>query len=425
MRPDLNHKQLLILDKGGNKNPLYYSWTSLLTFPHAYVEDYDIGWTPPPSCALLVTAQHYQEPELDILHRTLKSRVPILIIADGIVEYRNTWEHPDIPPGSIFQPVIGHKIACLGRSQARILESWGNLGKCEVVGAPRFDSLLHRSPRKRKPNEPFRILVMTARTAGFTTGQLDLAKRSLQDLKFWFSQHERVNETPIEPVWRLTQDLDKVIGVENARTPISSYDLAEILGNVDAVLTSPSTGMLEGMLHRLPVALLDYNNCPHYVPAAWAITAPRHIEWVVPELLEPPAAKMLYQDTMLHDALECRTPAGPRMVRLVEEMLRLAHGDRQGNQTIAFPRRIITDDQDGHHLPEENFDMQALYPAHPIFSEMDRTRLQVEVEQLRNQVKLLRNVIKVDNILREVSKSFPGPRKLLRLWRESRSPAVK
>ena len=50
--------------------------------------------------------------------------------------------HPDIVPGSIFQPVVGHKIACLGRSQARILESWGNVGKCEIVGAPRLDRLI-------------------------------------------------------------------------------------------------------------------------------------------------------------------------------------------------------------------------------------------------------------------------------------------
>lgn len=432
MESNLNQNQVVILDRNAKDNVLYNSWSSLLTFPCVYIENYDVGWTPPTTCGLLVTAQHYKEPEFGILRRTLEKGVPTLIIADGILEYRNTWLHPDIAPGCIFQPVVGHKMACLGRSQVRILESWGNLGKCEIVGAPRLDPLIGRQPRKRKTDEPFRLLVTTAKAPGFTPDQTTVTKRSIQDLKFWFSQHQSLDGARIEPVWRLTQDLDKEIGVENQLTQLSGHELAEILQNVDAVITTPSTIMLEAMLHRLPVALLDYNNCPHYVPAAWTITAPRHIDQVVPELIDPPPAKMLYQDTILHDALECRTPAAPRMVQLVEGMLRIAYESRVQNRPLVFPRRILADLQDGHHLPEQHFNMKALYPGHPVFAEMDRTLLQVqiehlekEIESLERQVRMLRELIKADNILREISKSFPGPRKLLRLWRESRQKTVK
>lgn len=414
---EASDSQIFILDKFGKDNPLYSSWASLLT-PANYVAEYDAGWIPPRTCALLITAQHYQATEISILRRAVEKDIPTLVIADGILEYRNTWVHPDSAPGCIFQPVIGQKIACLGRSQARILESWGNLGKCEIVGAPHLDPLIGGQPRKRQPDETFRFLVMTAKTPAFTLDQTALVKRSLQDLKFWFSQHRYLNGTPIEPVWRLTQNLDKEIGVENQFAELIDGELAELLGRVDAVITTPSTTMLQSMLHGLPVTLLDYNNCPHYVPAAWAITAPRHIDQVLPELLTPPTAKMLYQDTVLHDALECHTSAAPRMVQLIEEMLRIAHDCRSQNKPILFPRRILTDNQDGHHIPEERFDMRLLYPGHPVFTQMDRVMLQVEIGHLAKEMNSLRKIIKADNFLKQLSRSFPGPRKLLRLWRE-------
>jgi len=427
-RTSLDQNQVTILDQKGKNDPLYSSWASLLRLPLVFIEDYDPNWTPTTASGLLVTAQHYKEPEVSILRRAYENGLPTLILADGILEYRNTWMHPDIVPGSIFQPVVGHKIACLGRSQARVLESWGNIEKCEIVGAPRFDHLTVHRPRQRQADEAFRFLVTTARTPGFTPQQITLVKRSLQDLKFWASQHQHLGGIRIELVWRLTQDLDRQIGVTNQLTQLSGQELTEILNSVDAVITTPSTTMLEAMLNALPVALLDYNNCPHYVPAAWTIAAPRHLDQVLPELINPPPAKMLYQDTVLHDALECRSPAAPRMVQLIEEMIRIAHDCRIRNEPVVFPPRILTDHQQGYHLPEERFDLRALYPEHPVFGDMDRATLQVQIEQLKNEQKRLRGIIRADNILKEILKSFPGPRKLLRLWRESRrkiSPQAK
>jgi hypothetical protein len=412
------------LDQKGKNDPLYSSWASLLRLPLVFIEDYDPNWTPTTASGLLVTAQHYKEPEVSILRRAYENGVPTLILADGILEYRNTWMHPDVVPGSIFQPVVGHKIACLGRSQARVLESWGNIGKCEIVGAPRFDHLTGHRPRQRQADEVFRFLVTTARMPGFTPQQMNLVKRSLQDLKFWVSHHQHLNGIRIELVWRLTQELDRQIGVPNQLTQLSGPELAEILNSVDAVITTPSTTMLEAMLNGLPMALLDYNNCPHYVPAAWTISAPRHLDQVLPELVDPPPAKMLYQDTVLHDALECRNPAAPRMLRLIEEMIRIAHDCRRRNEPVVFPPRILTDHQQGYHLPEERFDLRALYPEHPVFGEMDRATLQVQIEQLKNEQKRLRGIIRADNILKEILQSFPGPRKLLRRWRESRRKPV-
>ncbi len=310
---------------------------------------------------------------------------------DGILEWRNTWENPTLrlgrePAVPFLQPSLCHKIACTGRSQARILESWGNLGRCEVVGLPRLDGFARAiGPRRADPRE-FRLLVMTARAAGFTPEQSAVVEQSLVDLKRWLQRHPSLAGRRVRTVWRLTGDLARRIGVDNQLRDTFSDELAKLLGSVDAMVTTPSTSLLEGMLAGVPVALLDYHNCPPYVPAAWSITAQAHLDQVAAELAEPPAAKMLYQDTLLHDALECRTPAGPRLVQLIEEMVHIGRACRASGRPLELPRRILADPQDGHHLPEERFDYRTLYPDHPVFGQMDRAELQMEIAHLRRAI---------------------------------------
>ena len=399
---------------------MYDSWIGSLPASYAFIDEYDAAWAPPPSCALLISAQHYRALEYDILKRAVEAEIPTLVIADGILEYRNTWENPELAAGCMFQPLIGHKIACLGRSQARILESWGNLGKCEVVGAPRLDPFIGKKQPLRRTGERLRLLVMTARKPGFTAEQIALTTRSLRDLKFWLSRNPRIHGRDVEVVWRLTGDLAKHLDVENQLTDFQGKDLMGILSEVDAAITAPSTAMLEVMICGLPVAILDYHNNPLFVPAAWQITAPRHFDHVIPELFDPPAPKMLYQETILHDALECRSPAEPRMVHLITEMIRNAESCAQRKEKLRFPIRIMEDEQDNHHLPEESFDLSKLYPHHAIFAEQDRVKLQVYINQLESELKRLKTSLHSRRVWRNVLRYLPGPNKLKRYWRELR-----
>jgi hypothetical protein len=254
-----------------------------------------------------------------------------------------------------------------------------------VVGLPRLDPLLGRQARHRKPGEPLRLLITTAKTPAFTPDQLRPVERSLQDLKAWLDRARGAGRLDIEPVWRLTFDLEARLGVANQLSDDSGRELAQVLRDVDAMITTPSTCMLEGMLQSIPVALLDYNNCPHYVPAAWSITAPEHLDDIVPQLASPPATRMLYQDTILHDALECRTPAMPRLIRLIEAMVEQVRQQRRAGRPLSFPARILPDEQAGHHLPEARFDLPTLYPEHAAAEAMDRRALQAEIGHLRFQ----------------------------------------
>jgi hypothetical protein len=141
--------------------------------------------------------------------------------------------------------------------------------------------------------------------------------------------------------------------------------------------------MLEGMLQQLPVALLDYHNCPHYVPAAWRITAASHFDQVLPELITPPPAKLLYQQHLLYDSLECASPALPRLCELITRMHEMAAECLRAGRQLSFPKHILS--RPTKEQPAENcsIDYARLFPENPTFAEYDVRRLQAEVADLR------------------------------------------
>lgn len=367
------------------EHPLFTSWLTGLFFPVSYVTDATTDYVFPDDTALVVTFDCYSEPLVTLLRRAADENIPTLLLADGILEYRNTWEHPQLVPGSLFQPVLAHKLACLGRSQARIVESWNNHGRCEITGSARFDAYNARARRQRIAGQPFRVLVMTAITPYFTDDQHALVRQSLIDLK------SILDASSIDVRWRITKGLDAEVGVESLVTDLTGLELAEVLQNVDAVITTPSTAMLEAMLLGLPVALLDYCNRPHYVPAAWRITAACHIPEVLAELENPPAHRLLFQTTTLHDALECATPATPRLRLLAEKMIVAGNEARVQGRPLALPSRMIAVEGDTPAAPAESFSGASLFPGHPPFSQHDLRALQVEVGHLRAHVAKLEN----------------------------------
>ena len=398
------HPKILLID--GVQRPQYYAdiqksfeatWTHSVEsdFWDSSQYDYDL--------ALL--SDEFNSHATAVAYQLARHGIPVLHVPDGIIEWRNTWSNPrslDPEQGMPFlQPSSAHKIACFGRAQARLLESWGNVGKCEIVGASRFEKPGGRHPRQRKEDQPFEILILTASTPGFTPQQISDVKSSLQDLKNWFDQHSSWKSQPVRAIWRITGGLDKDLGVQN--TFPSPQSLDDVLNNVDALITTPSTSMLQGMLQGIPVALLDYHNSPHYTPAAWSITAPCHMEGVLPELLEPPPARMLYQDSILHDSLECRTPAMARMVALMESMIRIGRECRERKQPLELPRRILPVEPDLHHWPAERFDFTTLYPQHSVFSKTDLIALQSEVGHL--QTALSRDRDKIIKLHHELSQN--------------------
>lgn len=233
--------------------------------------------------------------------------IPTLHLPDGLCEWRNTWNRPRTAP--FMQPVLATKIACLGRSQARLLASWGNSGKCVVTGSPRFDWLVGRQPRQPRQST---LLIATARQPFFENADQKAVIASLQDLKSWLNERE-----DITPIWRLTGGLDKIIRVRNTVT----IPLADQLASVDAVISTPSNLILESMAHGLPVAMLDYTNSPAYIRAAWSVTAKAHLSEAIHGLLAAEPCRMQWQSALLADQLKCQSQATPRVIALMESLM--------------------------------------------------------------------------------------------------------
>ena len=345
------------------------------------VDEYLPEWPLPADASIIITHMHYRWEEIHWLRRAYESGdVPILILADGILEYRNTWEHPDLAAGAIFQPVMGHKLACIGRNQARTVESWGNVGKCELVGLPRFDSIENPDPVEPDRNLPFRILIATANTPAFNETQRETVIESLLHIRKRLQNNQRVNGRTVEVVWRLTDGLESELDLPRI-DPEELPPLSQVLDEVDGVITTPSTLFLESIYKSKPTAILDFHNCPHYVNSAWFINAPKHLNWILSELENPPPAKLLFQANVLNDELEHRTPAAPRLYRLVQEMIQRGAQARKSGQPIEMAHRILEDPQHGFARVPDEFQLATLYPNEEAFRNDDLQRLQVELNQ--------------------------------------------
>lgn len=338
--------------------------------------------------------EHYCE--LGHLVAELRSRgVATLQVMDGILEWRRTWDYTreghriDGTVNPINQPVLSDKVACLGRRDVRILESWGNFGKCEMIGAPRLDGLLAKRaagtfqkvrPGGRKP----RVLVMTAKTPGFTEQQMATTKRSLRDLRDFFGARNNV-----DVVWRLTSDLDAELGIENRLKDLTGGDLHAVLEEVDAVVTTPSTSLLEAMLMDRPVALIDYHNCPHYFETAWSIYCREHVGPVVDDLLAPPPPRMDYQAYLLDEQLAVRSPAGDRMERLIEGMLAVRTPTR--GDVPAYPVRMLDDLELFVTSPLPLGDFKRRYPEFPVPDDMPVREMKLELAAARGTIRELQD----------------------------------
>jgi hypothetical protein len=375
------------------------------------------SWELPPDAGIVVTHMHYRHEELAKL-RDIYSRgtVPVLILADGILEYRNTWEHPELPDASMFQPLTAHKLACIGRGQVRVVESWGNIGKCEFVGLPRLDAVDENVPPVQTEG-PFRLLIATANTPSFNDQQRQTVIQSLTHIRARLEKNPKVNGRACEVTWRLTDGLERAIGLPESEIPSEEWDapkrkpLSDVIDEVDAVITTPSTLYLESVLKKRPTAILDFHNRPHYVPAAWTINAPIHFNWTLRELANPPGHKMLFQEATLHDQLECEGSATDRLMHLIEVMSEEGKAARAEGRPIKMPHRIVTDPRRGFAMVPAAFNVEKLYPDNAIFQEKDLRRLQVELTAAIDRLDTLpAELIDRNELIEHLIKALDGAR---------------
>ena len=323
-----------------------------------------------------------------------QKQVATLYMIDGILEWRNAWENRSDEPACPFamRPVLSHKVACIGNSQARVLAKWGNAAKVEVVGVPRFDSQAERFVKLQNDtsavadepqNGPHRLLIMTAKFPAYTDEQNRLLGKSLIDLKTFLD-----GRADIEVTWRLTGDWADRLGVENHVRDFSGAELDATLDSVDAVISTPSTATLESALKNLPTAILDYSNSPQYVASAWNITAADHIQQTVDDMITRPARKMFLQQQLLADALQFQLNSAERMKKLIVGMLAEAKDCLTENRELKFPVGMLSGVKT---IGGPALDHELVFDSFPEFQCDDQIELQAQLAHARREVNHLKS----------------------------------
>ena len=337
---------------------------------------------------LVVCVNDWPDEVAACLDTARRARIPSLVLQDGILEWRCQYENPLFGAGGgapQHQPVLADKIACLGVQSARHIAAWGNADKVEVTGMPRLDYLLGRAfPPLRRPGN--RLLVMTAKNPGFTPEQREVTLRSLRDVKTALE-----GRTDLDVVWRVGRSLAETLGVQTRFEAAASEELVAILERVDAVITTPSTALLEAMLSGRPVAALDYHNVPRFAPTAWTISAAEQIAPALAELLTPSPRKMAFQQMCLRDSLACDEAAAPRVARLMREMVAAARS------LPATARWRLPTDMLGAPLPAAPAggpELDELYPEQELYADRDVRALQVRLARAQKENERLRQALR-------------------------------
>ena len=120
---------------------------------------------------------------------------------------------------------------------------------------------------------------------------------------------------------------------------------------------------------------------------------------------------MLFQDTVLHDQLECYSPAGPRMIQLIQSMIECGDRACSNGQPLAFPARIIDDPQRGFAKVESGFDLAKLFPNNRAFAEQNVQKLTIELNLAIARLKELPDELAASSA--RISKSSAQIRRLL------------
>ena len=175
-----------------------------------------------------------------------------VLIMDGLVEWRNTYTNPRTGEG-FLRPAPVDVVCCSGLVDARTLATLGNTAR--PTGLPRIDAAF---PESAPCEVGAPILVATANTPAFTDDERERLLSALNELK------QAAHWTRTRLVWRLTDGLADELGVRNHTGP-----LKEAVLGTSAVITTPSTLMVEAMRAGRPCALLQTNETPLWPPAAW------------------------------------------------------------------------------------------------------------------------------------------------------------
>lgn len=221
--------------------------------------------------ARLVITQSYTRPELNRWVLEARHRgIPTLLLVDGPLEWSNVHANPSLRrPGNeaargLFAPVIHDAVAAIGPAQARFIES-RNDGREIVTVCYSNQRIRTTMQQNREPDYDF--LVTTARTAAFSDLERRALARALSDTCVALAAAGHRS---------LVRIFDERLRAEiSARAPQLDYgtdgSFTETLARCRCVIGTPSSVLLEAMVHGRPTATLAFRDSPPFYSTGWLI----------------------------------------------------------------------------------------------------------------------------------------------------------
>lgn len=314
-----------------------------------------------------------------IAGRYADSGVPSLHFLDGVLEWRNLFEnpaydYPTIPSPPLHAITCASKLACIGPSQARQLESMGHFGKCEVVGAPRLGAYSPQTPGEPRSDRKPRLLISTARTPTFNDDQERLALAGFAQCR------DEIARFPnLETEWRIPAKWAEILGVETTQTNTDGDEFKQSLERATLFASTPSTTVLEAMMRGLPTAIIDPFRRPKLLQAAWLVCGPGDLSAALPEMIQFPALMRRHQAFVLADQLH-HDPIG-RATNLMRSMIEAGRAARASRQPLSLPARILP--LNGEPQPSVAEPVERLFPDYRPFERRSNEALAIEVAQLK------------------------------------------
>jgi len=259
-------------------------------------------------CDLFLTHSEYHDDYIDKILKAKSAGVRTALIPDGIFEWRNSFEHPPRCGSGVGQEVwngiVSDYFLAFGDYQKAIINAYSPQTKVEVIGVPRLEKMISDYAVrnfKKIQSEDINILIASAKTAGFCQYDSKAFVDCCLDLKKYFSRIPENLGVNANLMWRVSERVSVEIGLTDDEVNSGKGALLDVLEEADAVFSGPSTLLLEAMLMKKPVVLLDYTGSPVSVNCAWNIFSAEHIEAVVVDLLLMREERLKFQEMSLRN----------------------------------------------------------------------------------------------------------------------------
>lgn len=263
-----------------------------------------------PTTAAVVVADTETSQSRYLLTQARANAIPTILLMDGILEWRNTFCNPAV--GAHFlSPAPVDAVACAGSVDAALLTAWGNTAAI-ATGLPRL-WLPETERHAMTESQGDVILIATARHPWFSSAQRDRLIASLRHLK------AAVESNGLKARWRIAREAAEAIGVPHD----ADDSLTDALRSARAVVTTPSTLLIEAMQSGRPTCLLNPFGTPCWQQAVWSTAGRSPREWrsVLDTLMHADCAALHRQWHIVQRLHESAADPAERLAQLIERQI--------------------------------------------------------------------------------------------------------